>query len=410
MNFLTHLECSRCGEHFSADELHTVCPHDGKPLLARYDLDLVAGVLRKSDLAGRAPTLWRYRELLPVRDEANLVTLQEGFTPLLHTQRLGAFLGMNRLWVKDESRLPTGSFKARGMCMAVSRARELGAKILAVPSAGNAGGALAAYAAAAGMQCYIFMPADVPRSNQVECEIVGADVFLVRGFINDCGALVREGTPIMNWFDVSTLKEPYRAEGKKTMGLELAEQFGWELPEVVLYPTGGGTGLVGMGKAFDELERMGWIGPKRPRMFAVQAEGCAPIVRAFKEKTEFARPWNDPRTVAAGIRVPVALGDFIMLDLLRRTGGGAVTVSDDELLRGVRWLAQCEGLFACPEGGATVAALKKLLDNGTVGRDERVVLFNTGAGTKYLEAFPAKLKVAARGFWRRRQREEPTSQ
>jgi threonine synthase len=397
MNYLTHLECTRCGKHYDAEELQSVCATDGKPLYPRYDLERVGASVTKEEVARRAPTLWRYREFLPVREEKNIVSLGEGFTPLLRVERLGAALGLKHVWVKDESQIPTGSFKARGMSVAVSRAREFGVKRVAVPSAGNAGGALAVYAARAGMEAYVFMPRDVPKANQVEVQAAGARGFLVEGLITDCGAMVREGMAAMGWFDMSTLKEPYRVEGKKTMGLELAEQFGWELPDVVVYPTGGGTGLVGMWKAFEELEHIGWVGARRPRMVCVQAEHCAPIVKAHQEGKEEAVTWKEAATVAAGIRVPAAVGDFIMLRVLRESNGTAVAVSDEELLDGVRLLARTEGLFACPEGGATVAGLRRLVEQGMVGEDERVVLFNTGSGFKYLEAFEVSLEFVARG-------------
>jgi threonine synthase len=337
--------------------------------------------------------MWRYRELLPVESEAEIVTLGEGWSPVLPCGRLGEQLGLRDLWVKDEGQLPTGSFKARGMAAAVTRARKLGAQSLAAPSAGNAGGALAQYAARAGLPAFVFMPVDVPQLNRIECVAAGAHTFLVRGLITDCGKIVREGTPRMGWFDVSTLREPYRVEGKKTMGLELAEQFGWELPDVVLYPTGGGTGLVGMWKAFAELEEMGWIGPKRPRMVAVQSTGCAPIARAFHTGEEFATPWQGARTMASGIRVPAAVGDFLMLRALRESGGTAVTVTDAEIDAATRRISRAEGLFVCPEGGAVVAGLEKLVDAGWIGAEERVVLFNTGTGLKYPECFPVDLPV-----------------
>lgn len=399
MSFLTHLECTRCGKQYAAEALQTTCPDDGKPLYPRYDYKGIAAAVTKDQIARRPPNLWRYREFLPVREDANIVSLGEGMTPLLRTGRLAAQLGVNNLWVKDEGQMPTGSFKARGMSVAVSRALELGVKRVAVPSAGNAGGALAAYAARAGMEAYIFMPRDVPHANQVEVQAAGARGFLVEGLITNCGALVREGTAAMGWFDMSTLKEPYRVEGKKTMGFEVAEQLRWELPDVIVYPAGGGTGLVGMWKAFEELERIGWLAGRRPRMVCVQAEHCAPIVKAHQEGKAEASPWPDAATVAGGIRVPSAVGDFLMLRVLRESQGAAVAVSDPELLEGVGLLARTEGIFACPEGGATVAALRRLVEQGWIAKEERVVLFNTGSGFKYLEAFPAKLETAAPGFW-----------
>jgi threonine synthase len=392
--YLTHLECTLCGREYEADRLQTVCAADGRPLYPRYDLKAAAAAVRREDLAGRPASMWRYREFLPVRDDACIVTLGEGWTPLLPCRRLGEELGLPRLWCKDEGQMPTGSFKARGLAMAVSRARELGATRLAIPSAGNAGGALALYAARAGLEANVYMPEDVPLANRAECAAAGARAFLVPGLITDCGRLVREGTPVHGWFDVSTLKEPYRVEGKKTMGYELAEQFGWELPDVILYPTGGGTGLVGMWKAFAELEAIGWIGPRRPRMVAVQAEGCAPIVRAFHSGAEFAEPWERAETMAAGIRVPAAVADFLMLRALRESGGTAVTVTDDEMRQAMRHLARSEGIFACPEGAATLAGLRRLLAAGWIRPDHRIVLFNTGSAYKYEEWWETELPRA----------------
>lgn len=386
-SFLTHLQCSRCGAHYPADRLQTVCPEDGRPLLPRYDLAAVAAAVRPRDLAGREASLWRYREFLPVGDDRHVVTMGEGWTPLLPCPRLGAELGLRHVWCKDEGQMPTGSFKARGLAMAVSRARELGAASLAIPSAGNAGGALALYASRAGLEAHVFMPADVPLANRAECEAAGARVTLVDGLITDCARMVREGALAHGWFDVSTLKEPYRVEGKKTMGFELAEQFGWELPDVILYPTGGGTGLVGMWKAFAELEAVGWIDARRPRMVAVQAEGCAPIARAFHAGEEYAAPWEGAATFAAGIRVPAAVADFAMLRLLRDSHGTAVTVSDAEIRAAMAEMARAEGIFPCPEGAATLAALRSLRSSGWLRPEERVVLFNTGTGYKYLEAY-----------------------
>jgi threonine synthase len=331
--------------------------------------------------------------MLPVRREDNIVTLGEGWTPLLPAKALGAALGVSQLLIKDESLNPTHSFKARGMSVAVSMAKELGAKKLAAPSAGNAAGALAAYCARAGLGAYLFMPRDTPRANVVECEVAGAHVTLIDGLITDCGAEVARRKETEGWFDVSTLKEPYRVEGKKTLGYEIAEQSEWILPDVIVYPTGGGTGLVGMWKAFDELQQLGWIGDKRPRMISVQAAGCAPIVRAFEAGARFAEEFENAATVASGLRVPKAIGDFLILDAIRASGGTAITVTDDELLEGARELARTEGIFAAPEGGACVPALRKLLARGDVKPDERVVLFNTGSGIKYLDAFEKKMKA-----------------
>ena len=388
-----NLECSFCHREYDARRLQNVCVECGKPLLVRYDLKRIAKFLTRQALYARRSDLWRYREMLPVRREDNIVTLGEGWTPLLPAKRLGASMGMSQLLVKDESLNPTGSFKARGMSVAVSMAKELGAKKLAAPSAGNAAGALAAYCARAGLGAYLFMPRDTPRANVIECEVAGAHVTLVDGLITDCGAEVARRKESEGWFDVSTLKEPYRVEGKKTLGYEIAEQSEWSLPDVIIYPTGGGTGLVGMWKAFDELQQLGWIGEKRPRMISVQAAGCAPIVRAFDTGARFAEEFENAHTVASGLRVPKAIGDFLILDAIRESGGTAIAVSDDELLEGSRELARTEGIFAAPEGGACVPALRKLLERGDVKPDERVVLFNTGSGIKYLEAFEKRLKA-----------------
>ncbi len=382
-----HLECSFCHREYPARHLHNVCTECGKPLLARYDLQRIAKFMTKQTLFSRAPTLWRYREVLPVRKEDNIVSLGEGWTPLIHAKSLGASLKMDHLYVKDESLNPTQSFKARGMAMAVSMAKELGAKKLAAPSAGNAAGALAAYCARAGLEAFIFMPRDTPRANIIECELSGAHVTLIDGLITDCGAEVARQKDARGWFDVSTLKEPYRVEGKKTLGYEIAEQSAWTLPDVIICPTGGGTGLVGMWKAFDEMQQLGWIGEKRPRMVVVQAEGCAPIVRAFSKGERFAEEFPNAATVASGLRVPKAIGDFLILDALKESGGTAIAVSDEELLAGSRQLARTEGILASPEGGACVPALKRLLDLGQIDRNEKVVMLNTGAAVKYLDAF-----------------------
>ena len=381
--FLTHYECSACQATYEPEGLKTLCPACGKPLLARYDLDAARAALSRAELSRRGKSLWRYRELLPVDDEAAIVSLGEGMSPLLQAPRLAQRLGLRHVWVKDEGQLPTGSFKARGLAVAVSLAKRHGVSAVAIPSAGNAAGALAAYAARAGMQAVIFIPADAPAINKVECLAAGAQVFFVRGLINDAGAMVAKGTARYRWLDVSTLKEPGRIEGKKTMGYELVEQLGWDVPDVIVYPTGGGTGLIGMWKAFAEMERLGWIGSKRPRMIAVQAEGCAPIVRAFEAGREESELFEVAATVAAGIRVPKALGDFLILRALRESGGAAVAVSDREIVAGVETLFRLEGIFAAPEGAATVAALERLVARGEIGKDERVVLFNTGSGLKY---------------------------
>ncbi|MCI0489689.1 MAG: threonine synthase [Blastocatellia bacterium] len=383
---VTHLYCSSCGKEHEPHRLYNLC-ECGKPLMVAYDLKRAGATLTRESLAGREPTLWRYREVLPITDDDNRLSLGEGMTPLVEAKRLGEQLGIENLYIKDESLNPTGSFKARGMAVAVSMAKELGARRLAVPSAGNAAGALAAYAARAGMEAFIFMPKDSPQANIIECRQTGANVTLIDGLITDCGRIVAERKDGEGWFDVSTLKEPYRVEGKKTMGYELAERFDWELPDAILYPTGGGTGLIGMWKAFDEMERMGWIDSRRPRMITVQAEGCAPIVRAFAAGESEGAEITNAHTIAAGLRVPRAIGDFLMLDILRKSGGTAVSVSDDELLAAVGEIGAAEGIFPAPEGAACLPALKRLIERGEVRRDERVVLFNTGSGLKYLDAF-----------------------
>jgi len=386
---VTHLECGLCGTRHEAHRLHNLCTACGKPLLVRYDLERAKMFMKKESLATRRPDMWRYREMLPVERDENIVSLGEGWTPLLRAIRLGRRVGVPDLFIKDESQNPTQSFKARGMATAVSMAKELGVKKLAVPSAGNAAGALAAYAARAGLKSYIFMPRDTPRANVVECQQTGAHVTLMDGLITDCGAEVGRRKEKEGWFDVSTLKEPYRIEGKKTLGYELAEQMEWRLPDVIIYPTGGGTGLIGMWKAFDEMEQLGWIGSKRPRMVTVQAEGCAPIVRAFEEGNRFADEFPNAATVASGLRVPKAIGDFLILDALRASGGTAVAVSDEELIEAVRDIGAVEGVFCAPEGAACLSALRRLVESGEVNKHERVVLFNTGSGVKYMEAFSA---------------------
>ena len=384
-SYLTHLECSNCGATCPADQLQTVCPVCGKVLFARYDLAAAAAAMTPAALVGRPWNLWRYSEILPVRDPANALTLGEGGTPLLRAPTLGRAFGLDRLLVKDEGLNPTGSFKARGLGMAVSRTKELGATSVAIPSAGNAGSAMAAYAARAGMPAWVFMPADAPAVMKAECVAYGARLCLVDGLINDAGRVIREAGPAHGWFDVSTLKEPYRAEGKKTMGLELAEQLGWRLPDAIVYPTGGGTGIVGMWKAFAELETMGLIGPERPKMMVVQAEGCAPIVRAFDAGERSADLWREASTVAAGLRVPVAIGDYLILDAVRQSGGTALTVSEAELMEGVRLAATHEGLFVSPEAGAAYVATRTLRESGFLRQDDEVVIFSTGSGMKHTE-------------------------
>src|SRR5437660_2117060 len=384
---VTHLECAACGLRHEARRLHNLCTECGKPLLVRYDLQGAPGAVAKDILKGRGPKLCRYREVRPVESDENIVTLGEGYTPLVHASRLGAQLGLKELYVKDEGQNPTQSFKARGMTAAVSMAKELGAPKLAVPSGGNAAGSLAAYAARADLEAHIFMPRDTPRANVIECEQTGAQVTLMDGLITNCGAEVARRKDTEGWFDVSTLKEPYRIEGKKTMGYELAEQFDWELPDVIIYPTGGGTGLIGMWKAFDEMEQMGWIGSKRPRMVTVQASGCAPIVRAFEDGKRFADEFPNAQTTASGLRVPRAIGDFLILDALRASEGTAIAVTDEALIDATKEIGAAEGIFCAPEGAACLPALKKLMEDGSVKPDERVVLFNTGSGVKYIESF-----------------------
>jgi threonine synthase len=384
---ITHLECSKCGERHSHEKLQNLCACGG-PLLARYDLAKAAHTLRREALKARPATMWRYAEVLPAREA---VSLGEGMTPVIHARRLGARMGLDALYVKDEGLNPTGSFKARGLSAAVTRAKELGAKALAIPTAGNAGGALAAYAAAAGIPCVIVMPSDTPSANMMECEAFGADVRKLDGLISDCGRYVGEHKEKEGWFEVSTLKEPYRIEGKKTMAYELWEQFGGALPEVIIYPTGGGVGLIGMCKAFEEMETMGWIGRERPRMVVVQATGCAPIVEAYVRGEASAPAWQNAATIASGLRVPKALGDFLVLAGVRATQGTAVTATDDEMLAAGKELASMEGIFAAPEGAATVVAARKLAEEGWIKPHERVVLFNTGCGYKYTEAWQKAL-------------------
>jgi threonine synthase len=389
-SFLTHLQCSACGLRHDAEQLQTVCTACGKVLFARYDLDGVAHALKTpAEFATRRWDMWRYWELLPVRDAANVISLGEGLTPLVGVRNEAArALGMDRgdVLLKDEGQNPTASFKARGLSAAVSRARELGAQSIALPSAGNAGAAAAAYAAVAGLECHVAMPQDVPELNRVEASIYAADVMFVDGLISDAGRLIRELAPQHGWFDVSTLKEPYRQEGKKTMGIELAEQGGWGaacLPDVIVYPTGGGTGIVGMRKAFDELEALGWIGPRRPKMVVVQSEGCAPIVRAFDMGERFAEPWQNAQTIAAGLRVPVAIGDYLILDAVRDTGGTAIAVSEDAIRDAQLEMGRLAGVYAAPEAAATWAATCALRRTGFLNGDERIVLFCTGMGLKY---------------------------
>src|SRR3954469_24441752 len=378
--FLTHLECTNCGTRYEWRELQNLCTKCQKPLFPVYDLEAVGLALKKEDLKAREKSLWRYREVLPLPMDTEPVTLGEGGTPLLPAKRFGKAIGLTNLWVKDEAQNPTQSFKARGMATAVSMAKYLGAKKLAVPSAGNAGGALAGDGGRAGGEAHIFMPSDTPRANIIECRELGAHVVLIDGLITDCGAEIAKRKAAEGWFDMSTLKEPYRVEGKKTLGYELAEQMDWTLPDVILYPTGGGTGLIGMWKAFDEMETLGWIGSKRPRMCSVQASGCAPIVRAFEAGESAAAEFPNAHTVASGLRVPKAVGDFLMLRILRDSGGGGITVEDEAMIRITREVGASEGLFVAPEGAACFAALRDLCAEGKIATDESVVIFNTGAG------------------------------
>jgi len=382
--FVKDIYCSKCSKRFSMDEILTLC-RCGGPLLVDYNYDSAREAISKDELYRRDQTMWRYRELLPVIDDSNIVTLGEGGTPLLHAVSMGEDLGLAGLFFKDETTNPTGSFKARGLGMAVSRAKELGVEKLIIPTAGNAGSAVAAYAARAGLGCMVVMPKDVPAPFLVDCVYHGAQTELVDGNIADCGARASELVAEEGWFSVATLKEPYRIEGKKTMGYEIAEQFDYDLPDVIIYPTGGGTGLIGMWKAFGEMEKLGWIGPKRPRMVSVQAEGCAPIPRAFEEGREDARTWKNPSTLAAGLRVPGAVGDFLMLNAIRESSGTAITVSDDELMADTMLLASKEGIFSSPEGGASVACLRKLIKSGFVKSTDKVAVFITGSGYKYLD-------------------------
>ncbi len=389
MNNITHLECSLCGKRHTSGEIHNLCACGG-PLLVRYDLARAKETWTRESLLHGPKTMWRYAPMLPVTQASSIVSLGEGMTPLLETKRLGKRYGARNLWVKDEGVNPTGSFKARGLSCAISMCVELGIRKLAIPSAGNAASAMAAYAAAAGLESYIFMPRDVPQANFIECKAFGAHVTLVDGLISDCGKIVASRKDAEGWFDVSTLKEPYRIEGKKTMGYEVAEQLGWELPDALFYPAGGGVGMIGMWKAFAEMEALGWIGPKRPKMIAVQSAGCQPVVRAFERGEKRSEFYENAQTVASGLRVPKPLGDFLILDAVRESGGTAIAVTDEEMLDAGIHLATDEGMFAAPEGGACVAALQKLLASGFLKADERIVIYNTGAGLKYLEAYSTR--------------------
>lgn len=393
--YVTHLESALDGTRLPADQLQTM--HEGRPLWVRYDLERIRAEWDRDSLRDRPPSLWRYREILPLPQGSRPVTLGEGMSPLLPCPKLGTELGVPNLWVKDESQLPTGSFKSRGMTMAISMAHHFGVSLVALPTAGNAGGAAASYAARAGMGCFVFMPSDTPIINQYECSLAGAHVFLVDGLIHDCGKIVREGIDKLGWFDLSTLKEPYRLEGKKTMGLELAEQMDWQLPDVILYPTGGGTGLIGMWKAFQELRELGWLKENRlPRMVAVQSTGCAPIARAFERGERFAELFPNAQTIASGIRVPTAVGDFMMLDTIRESEGVAEAVEESRIREWMERSVRATGIAICPEAAACVGALEKLVERGWVTREQKVVLFNTGAAQKYVEALRTTLSRLAR--------------
>jgi threonine synthase len=382
---IAYLECSRCNEHISAEQPQTICPKDGGSLYVRYDLDALKGKFTRESLAGRPATMWRYAEVMPGKTP---VTLGEGFTPMIPSRQIP------NVFIKDEGLNPTGSFKARGLCAAVTMAREYGLKKLAVPSAGNAASALAAYCAAAGIEAHIFMPKDVPMANFVECKSYGAKVTLVDGLISDCAKMVNERKQAEGWFDISTLKEPFRVEGKKTMGYEVAEQLNWELPDAIFYPTGGGVGLIGMWKAFEEMEQLGWIGKKRPRMISVQASGCAPVAKAWNEHKPVAEMWHNAHTMAAGLRVPKPYADYIILDILKKSNGTALAVSDEQILDAVQEWASQEGVFAAPEGAASLAAYKILLEEKFLHPDEKVVLFNTGSGLKYIDVIAKSLEPA----------------
>lgn len=391
-SFVTHLEGAIDGARLEPNVPQTL--HRDRPIWVRYDLDAVRKAVSRQDLLHRRPTLWRYRELLPPRHDDSIVSLGEGMSPLLRCPRLGEHLGLSDLWIKDESQLPTGSFKSRGQTTAITMCKEFGIRRVAIPTAGNAGGAMAAYAARAGLEAYVFMPADTPVINQFEAALAGAKVFLVDGLINDCGKIVRSGISAMDWFDISTLKEPYRIEGKKTMGLEIAEQFGWNLPDVILYPTGGGTGLIGMWKAFAELVTLGWISDEKlPRMVAVQSQGCAPIVTAFNKGERFAELFKNAHTIASGLRVPIAVGDFMILDAIRDSGGTAIAVEDDRIVEWMKLATAAEGIAVCPEAAACVGAAGKLVERGWIKPSERVVIFNCAAAQKYPNVLPLKLQT-----------------
>lgn len=384
--FVKDLYCSKCDKRYSLNNLINTCSCES-PLLVDYDYEMASSALKKEEIKIRKKSMWKYLELLPVLNDENIVTLGEGGTPLLSSISVGKKLGLKHIFFKDESGNPTGSFKARGLSMAVSKGKELGIKECIIPSAGNAGSALSAYCARAGINCYVIMPEDVPKSFLIDCKLYGAHVELIKGTIKDCGQRASEYVKSHGYFSMATLKEPYRIEGKKTMGYEIAEDFDYSLPDVIIYPTGGGTGLIGMWKAFNEMEKMGWIKGKKPRMISVQSEGCAPIVKAFKEGKEKADLWENPYTLAAGLRVPSAIGDFLMLKVIRESGGLAIAVSEKDIMNCTEEMASEEGIFSSPEGGAALAALKELVSSKLIDKDERVVVFITGNGLKYLDIF-----------------------
>lgn len=386
-SYVVELECTYpgCGEKYSVDEINKLCIKCGRVLYARYDIESVKKSMSKEDLINRDPNMWRYFEMMPVKDPKNVICLGEGFTPIFRAENLGKIEGYTDLHIKDEGLNPTASFKARGMSAALSKAKELGIKNVTMPSAGNAAGAMAAYAAAGNLDAHVFMPKDAPIMNQKESILAGASLNLIDGLINDAGRLSNEFAEKENLFDVSTLKEPYRQEGKKTMGYEIAEQFGWELPDSIIYPTGGGTGIVGMWKAFDEMESLGWIGSKRPKMFTIQATGCAPIVKAFEENTQHAELWENASTKAAGMRVPVAVGDYLILQALRESGGGVAAIEDEDMIDNMKLIASTQGILPAPEGAATYVGLNKLVSEKKIDKDEKILLMNTGSAFKYFE-------------------------
>ncbi len=394
MSFLDALECTECGKRFRTNEVQTICEECEAPIFARYDLESIDDSISKVDLIGRDPDMWRYKEFLPIDDTDNILSLGEGFTPIDSLDQLGKEIGIKELYLKDEGVQPTGTFKSRGLAMGVTRAKELGIDKIAMPSAGNAAGALAAYGARGGIDTYVIMPKSAPESCIIESYMLGAEVYLVDGLLPECGNIIEEGKEKFDWFSISTTKEPYRVEGKKTMGLEIAEQFSWELPDVILYPTGGGTGLIGMWKAFRELKEIDWIDENDlPRMIPVQAEGCAPIVEAYNEGREESKPCENPETLADGIQVPKAFGDKLILKAIEESGGVAVSVKDEDILESSKELGGKEGIFACPEGAATLAGAKKLIEKGDIKADESVLLYNTGTGLKYIDTYTENLDM-----------------